>query len=148
VGSGAEEPAVTIVHLTAEPRLEMGSCCRCGIRVLENKRQLSTARRLVARQHSDQTYDRAFLVRTNTLSPKWRAIRIPGTTSDEGHLSWFNPSDDRSDAATPAEDASTADTRDDRSEWIASLRDIHFTLHEPLRAREPARWSDDEWLFI
>jgi hypothetical protein len=45
----------------------------------------------------------------------------------------------------PADDACTADTRADPSEWVASFHDIHFTRDEPLRARGPARWSDDEW---
>jgi hypothetical protein len=64
--------------------------------------------------------------------------------ADENPTGRVDLSDDRSEAAVPAEDASTADAQSDPGEWIASFRDVHLSWDEPLRAREPARWWDDE----
>jgi hypothetical protein len=66
--------------------------------------------------------------------------------ADESRIAPVASSDDCFDAATRAGNASRADTRAETSEWIASIRDIHFAWNEPERAPEPSRWSDDEWL--
>ena len=66
--------------------------------------------------------------------------------ADESRIASVASSDDCFDAATRAGNASSADTRADTIEWIASIRDIHFAWNEPERAPEPSRWSDDEWL--
>ena len=64
----------------------------------------------------------------------------------EPHVASVASFDDCFDAATPGGQRSSADTRADTIEWIASIRDIHFAWNEPERAPEPSRWSDYEWL--